>query len=144
MIETDESYNIWMAKYDTDLNPLDSVTINGPVDGEDVAYLMTIDDDGHLYHSGTYTETSGGTNIWLARFDSTLTLDRGRRWTVRPAAGTPASESRSARMTSSIVSGIVTDTTSGLDLWLGHFDDPLLFTGGFEIGDTSRWSNATP
>ncbi len=82
MIETDESYNIWMAKYDTDLNPLDSVTINGPVDGEDVAYLMTIDDDGHLYHSGTYTETFGR-HQYLARpirlnADSGILDDGGR------------------------------------------------------------------
>ena len=144
MIETDESYNIWMAKYDTNLNLLDSVTINGPVDGEDVAYLMTIDEDDHLYHAGTYTETLGGTNIWLARFDSTLTLES---WTTvdGPASGWDTGIGIALGDDDELfVSAIVTDSTTGLDLWLGRFDDPLLFTAGFEIGNTSRWSNTTP
>jgi hypothetical protein len=144
MIETDESYNIWMAKYDTNLNPLGSVTINGPVDGEDVAYLMTIDDDGHLYHAGTYTETLGGTNIWLARFDSTLTLES---WTTvdGPASGWDTGIGIALGADDDLyVSGIVNATDTGLDLWLGRFDDPLIFTASFEIGSTSRWSNTTP
>jgi hypothetical protein len=144
MIETDESYNIWMAKYDTDLTPIDSVTINGPVDGEDVAYLMTIDDDGHLYHAGTYTESTGGSNIWLARFDSTLTLES---WTTvdGPAGGWDTGIAVALGDDHELyVSGIVSNTTSGLDLWLGRFDDPLIFTAGFELGTTARWSNTTP
>ena len=105
---------------------------------------MTIDEDDHLYHAGTYTETLGGTNIWLARFDSTLTLES---WTTvdGPASGWDTGIGIALGDDDELfVSAIVTDSTTGLDLWLGRFDDPLLFTAGFEIGNTSRWSNTTP
>ena len=83
MIETGESYNIWLARLDTDLTLLDSLTINGPVDSEDVAYLMTMDLEGRRDHTGTYTETVGGRNIWLARCDPTLASTRRSARTSR-------------------------------------------------------------
>ncbi len=144
MIETDESYNIWMAKYDTDLNPLDSLTINGPENGEDVAYLMTIDEAGHLYHAGTYTESSGGSNIWLGRFDSKLTLES---WTTvdGPAGGWDTGIDVALGDNNELfVSAIVSDQTQGFNLWIGRFKDLLIFGDGFESDATSRWSRAIP
>jgi hypothetical protein len=144
MIETDESYNIWMAKYDTDLNLIDDVTINGPEDGEDVAYLMTMDSLGRLYHTGTYTESAGGSNIWVARFDQDLNLDA---WTTEdgPAGGWDTGICLALGSNHDLyVTADVTDPVNGLDIWIGRYDVSLVFGDDFESGGTTHWSQDVP
>jgi hypothetical protein len=144
MIETDESYNIWMARYDTDLNLIDDLTINGPEDGEDVAYLMTMDGFGRIYHTGTYTETAGGSNIWVARFDQNLQLDA---WTTvdGPAGGWDTGVCLALGNSHDLyVTADVTDSVHGLDIWIGRYDVSLIFGDGFETGAASTWSNSVP
>lgn len=144
MIETNESYNIWMAKLATDLTILDEYTINGPVDGEDVAYLMTRDELGRLYQTGTYTETVGGTNIWLARFDSSMNLEA---WASvdGPASGYDTGVGVAMGHNHDLyVSAIVSDPVEDFNIWIGRYDVSTFFTDGFESGDTSSWSSAVP
>ena len=144
MIETDESYNIWMAKLATDLTINDELTINGPVDGEDVAYMMTKGPSGRLYHTGTYTETVGGTNIWLARFDPTMNLEA---WATLDGPANGYDTGVGVAMGNDYdlyVSAIVSDPVEGFNIWLGRFDVSTAFADGFESGDTSSWSSATP
>ena len=144
MIEPNESYNIWMAKYDTDLNPVDSYTINGPVDDEDVAYMMARDPAGRIFHSGTYTEVDGGSNIWLAEFDSEIEL---KGWTTvdGPAGGYDTGISVAIGPLGDLyVSAVVSDATEGLNIWIGRFDVTTVFADGFESGDTFEWSATIP
>jgi hypothetical protein len=139
MIEPGESYNIWMAKYDTDLNPIDDLTIDGPVSGEDVAYVMTMDEVGRLHHAGVYTEAEGGSNVWLARFDADLAL---QAWTTEdgPAGGYDTGLAVvNGRSNDVYVSAVVRDSVSGFDIWIGHYEVPTLFADGFESGDTGEW-----
>jgi len=139
MIETDQSYNIWMAKYDNDLNPIDSYTIDGPESGEDVAYSMTMDEVGRLYHTGVFTEADGGSNIWLARFDADLEL---QAWTTvnGPADGYDTGLGVVNGGNNDLyVSAVVSDPLRGLDIWIGHFAVPTLFADGFESGGTGEW-----
>ena len=139
MIEPDESYNIWMASVDTDLNVLDDDTIDGPVHGEDVAYVMTMDEVGRLHHTGVYTEVDGGSNIWLARFDADLAL---QAWTTvdGPAGGYDTGLGVVTGASHDLyVSAVVSDPDRGLDIWIGHFDVPTLFADGFESGGTGAW-----
>ena len=142
MIETGESYNIWMAKLDTDLTILDQLTINGPVDGEDVAYLMEVSPSGHLFHTGTYTEDVGGTNIWLARFSPSIDLEA---WVTLdgPAGGYDTGIGVAVGNENNLyVSAIVSDPVEGFNMWIGRFDLPLIFVDGFETGNTIAWSDA--
>ena len=142
MIETDESYNIWMAKLDTDLTILDQLTINGPVDGEDVAYLMQLGPSGRLYHTGTYTENVGGTNIWLARFGPSIDLEA---WVTLdgPAGGYDTGIGVAVGNKNDLyVSAIVSDPVEGFNMWFGRFDLSAIFVDGFESGNPSAWSDA--
>jgi hypothetical protein len=144
MIETNESYNVWMAKLDTDLTVIDELTINGPEDGEDVAYMMTKGPSGRLYHTGTFTEAVGGSNIWLARFDPALNLEA---WVTvdGPASGFDTGVGVAMGDNYDLyVSAIVSDPLEGLNIWIGHYDVSTAFADGFETGDTSSWSSATP
>ncbi len=141
MIETDESYNIWMAKLDTDLTILDQLTINGPVDGEDVAYLMQLGPSGRLYHTGTYTENVGGTNIWLARFGPSIDLEA---WVTLdgPAGGYDTGIGVAVGNKNDLyVSAIVSDPVEGFNMWFGRFDLSAIFVDGFESGNPSAWSD---
>ncbi len=144
MIEPNESYNIWLAKYDTDLNLIEDLTINGPEDGEDVAYVMVMDQLGGLYHTGVLTEAAGGSNIWLARFGQALNLDA---WITvdGPASGYDSGIGLAAGIRHDLyVSAIVSDPVRGLDIWIGRFDVSLIFADGFESGNSSTWTTVTP
>lgn len=144
MIEPGESYNIWMAKYDTDLNLLDDLTINGPADGEDVAYWLAMDQSGSLYHTGVYTEPEGGANIWVARFDQDLRL---QSWATvdGPAGGYDTGLGLAHSSDNELyVSAVVSDPTRGFDIWIGRYDISTLLADGFESGDTLAWSATVP
>jgi hypothetical protein len=141
MVETDEGQNIWMGKLDTDLGILDQYTINGPVDGEDVAYLMQMGSSGRFYQTGTYTENVGGTNIWLARYGPAMGLEA---WATLdgPAGSYDTGIGVAVGKNNDLyVSAIVSDAVEGFNIWLGRFDVTTIFVDGFEKGDTTNWTN---
>lgn len=143
MIEPGESYNIWMAEVDTELNLLHSLTFNGPANGEDVAYMMAADEAGNLYHTGVCTEADGGSNIWLARFDTDLELEA---WTTRdgPAGGYDTGIGIAVGPDHDVfVSGVVTGPAGDLDIWIGRYAIGIVFADGFESGGSLQWSSAT-
>jgi hypothetical protein len=74
LTEPDQGYNIWLAKYDLDLNQIDYITRDGPLHGEDVAYSMVMDDPGYLYMTGVYTESAGNENVWIGIYNRDLQL----------------------------------------------------------------------
>lgn len=69
-----EGYNIYIGKYDTDLNHIKNVTLNGPVNGTDKGRFLALDEMGNLYVSGSISQAGTGYDIWLGKFDSNLTL----------------------------------------------------------------------
>ena len=68
-----QGYNIFLAKYDTSLNQLQNITLNGPANGEDIAYSIAFHGS-QLVQTGVYTENNGGANIWVALFNKDLEL----------------------------------------------------------------------
>ena len=124
----------------TDLNRSDFSTINGPVDGEDIAYVMTSDQSGRLFQAGVYSEADGGANFWVARFNSTMRLEG---WTTLdgPAGGYDTGVDVANGPDDDLyVSAVVSDPADGFNIWLGHFDVSELFTDGFDSGDEGAWS----
>lgn len=115
-----QGYDIWLAKYDTDLNELDSVTLNGPANGEDVAYTLVLDGT-RLYLTGVYTELAGGSNIWIARFGTDLTLQAST--TVNSSANDYDSGCAILRGAGSdlYLSGWMTETVGGMNIWLARY-----------------------
>jgi hypothetical protein len=121
LTEPGEGYNIWLAKYDTDLNLLDSITLNGPVDGEDTAYSISPDGGGNLYQTGVYTEAAGGSNIWVARYTTGLALQSYT--TVNGAAdgydtGLGIIRGRGQDL---YVSASINELTGGVNIWLARY-----------------------
>ncbi len=121
MTENAEDYNIWLAKYDTDLNLIRSITLNGPVDGEDVSYSIALDDDRDIYQIGDYTEAVGGTNIWIARYNTNLQL-RSYITVNGPAGGYDTGFGIIRGSGRDIyVTGVVSDTVEGPNIWIARY-----------------------
>jgi hypothetical protein len=141
---TGQGRDIWLAKYDTDLTLLDSVTINGPVNGEDVAYTMIGDPSGRLFQTGVFSEVDGGSNIWLAEVGDDIAV---RDWTTvdGPAGGNDTGLGVAIGAEGDLyVSAVVTDPDNGIDIWIGRYDVTTVFADGFESGSTSEWSVTVP
>jgi len=74
LTHSSQGFNIFLAKFDTNLNQLKNMTLNGPLNGEDVAYSLVLDKNGNLILSGVYSESPGDSNIWVAIYDIQLNL----------------------------------------------------------------------
>ena len=73
--EQGQDHNIWLAKYDTDLVFQKQITVNGSANSTDDGYGIIFDGIA-LYCAGTVTETGEGYNIWIARYDTDLILQK--------------------------------------------------------------------
>jgi hypothetical protein len=69
-----QGFNMFLAKFDTDLNQLKNITLNGPLNGDDVGYSLVLDTHNYLIQAGMYSEMIGGINIWVAVYDTQLNL----------------------------------------------------------------------
>ncbi len=69
-----QGFNIFLAKFDNNLNQLKNVTLNGPLNVEDVAYSLVFDRNGNLILTGVYSESPGDSNIWIGIYDNQLNL----------------------------------------------------------------------
>ena len=120
LTEPAQGYNIWLAKYDSDLNLIDSITQDGPLHGEDVAYLMTMDDLGYLYLTGVYTEPAGDENLWIGSYNRDLQFQN--QITVDGSANAYDSGVGIAwRPDGIFVSGFLTDNSEGGNIWLARY-----------------------
>jgi len=66
--------NIWIAKYNTSLAQQGSITINGPGNDGDEGYGITTDNSGNIYVTGYIRQVAGVTDVWIAKYNSSLTL----------------------------------------------------------------------
>jgi hypothetical protein len=118
-----QGLNIYLAKYDTNLNHLQNITLNGPLNSEDVAYSIFLD-AGTIYQTGVYSETLalGGANIWIARYDTNLNLQ-----TYTTVNGSMNSYDTGYGIIKGpeqdfYVSGYVSETSGGINIWLARYE----------------------
>ncbi|MBN1415210.1 MAG: T9SS type A sorting domain-containing protein [Bacteroidales bacterium] len=120
LTEPDQGYNIWLAKFDTALNPIGNITMDGPLHGEDVAYMMKMDDSGFLYLTGVYTEPSGNENLWIGIYNRDLQLMSYT--TVNGSADEYDSGiGIDCRQNDIYVSGFLTETAEGSNIWFTRY-----------------------
>jgi len=121
IIEPGQSYNSWLAKYDTDLGLLKSDTLDGPVSGEDVSYTIALDGSGHLYQTGVYSEATGGANVWVARYDTNLDLQAYTTYNG-PGNGYDTGIGLARGLGQDLyVSASITQTSGDLDIWIARY-----------------------
>jgi hypothetical protein len=66
--------DIWLGRYDSSLNLLNSVTVNGSGNGDDIAYNVVVAADGTVYAVGATSVATRGPQPWMGRFSSSLVL----------------------------------------------------------------------
>jgi hypothetical protein len=117
-----QDYNIYLGKFDMELNPLKNITINGPINGEDVAYSIVLHDN-MIFQTGVYSENIGGENIWIAAYDTNLKLKKFK--TIDGSAhgydigGGIIQKVGSA--TRFYISGSLNDIEEGPNIWIGDY-----------------------
>jgi len=120
LTEAGQGYNFWLAKYDSDLNQIDHITRDGPSHGEDVAYVMVMDDLGYLHMTGVFTEQEGNENLWISCYNRDLQLQNDI--TVNGSANAYDSGIGIAYRPEGIyVSGFLTDSEEGGNIWLARY-----------------------
>jgi hypothetical protein len=121
-----QGYNIFIAKYDTDLNQIKNITINGSGNGTDKARFLTFGADGTLYASGSICQIGTGVDIWFGHFTTNLVLlDQ----VIIPGPVASAEDKGFGLAFDSLGNlygvGMKTEPSQGLNLWLGKFDSHL-------------------
>ncbi|UCH00969.1 MAG: SBBP repeat-containing protein, partial [Deltaproteobacteria bacterium] len=117
--------NIWLAKYDANLILQESIVVDGPANGEDVGYVIALDGSGYVYVVGYMTETGEGHNIWLAKYDTDLILQK--QITVNGSAN-DTDEGYGILFDGSgtlYVTGTLTEPGEGYNIWIAKYDMDL-------------------
>ncbi|MFX0153641.1 MAG: hypothetical protein ACFE9Q_03860 [Candidatus Hodarchaeota archaeon] len=115
-----QGFNIFLGKYDLDLNHIKNITINGPINGEDVAYTLVLQNN-LLFQTGVYSEISGGSNIWIAAYNTNMVLKRFE--TVDGSANNyDTGYGIISKFGSTfLISGSITESLEGPNIWIGEY-----------------------
>ncbi len=125
--EISEKHNIWLAKYDLELNLIKNISINGPIDDTDEGYGLILDQDGNVYIAGTVTNTATGYDIYIAKYDNDLVLLES---IMLDGPSSSTDKGRFLAFDNSgylYVSGSMSQPGTNYDIWLGKFDSDLNF-----------------
>ena len=123
--EEGENHNIWLAKYDADLNLMKYITINGSGNSTDDGYGILLDSKSNIFIAGTVTSKDFGYDIYLAKYDKELILQK------EIIINGPANNTDKGRFLVEdengflYVSGSMSQVGSNYDIWLGKFDKEL-------------------
>ena len=129
--------NIWVGKYDSSLVFQSSTTINGYDDGTDFGAGITHDNVGNIYVAGGELENLQDTNIWIAKFDSSLVVQRqetvnGPTNYVDEAYGITMCNSGNIYVT-----GTISEVSAANKLWVGEYNSNLLLQSSTTIDSVS-------
>lgn len=117
--------DIWVAKYDADLVLQASVTINGAGSYSDRANGVIADDNGNVYVVGEIADGSQNFNIWIAKFDSSLSLVQSQ--TIDGAAGGSDGGHGIALCGGNVfATGVIYSASTDGDAYIGKFTTDLV------------------
>ncbi|MFX1419858.1 MAG: hypothetical protein ACFE9N_13145 [Promethearchaeota archaeon] len=115
-----QGFNIFLGKYDLELNHIKNITIDGPINGEDVAYTLVFQNN-LLFQTGVYSETLGGSNIWIAAYNTNMELKRFK--TIDGSANNYDTGYGiiCKFQTRFLISGSITENLEGSNIWIGEY-----------------------
>ncbi|MBI4370499.1 MAG: T9SS type A sorting domain-containing protein [Elusimicrobia bacterium] len=120
-----------------------SATFNASGDGRDVAYAVTVDQDGYVYLAGSVYETAGGENIWIGKYSSSLSLVSSTSFRATGALTDRAFGIHAATNGYVYVSGYVRESSGRENAWLAKYDNSLVlqtsvtFAAGGGLADSA-------
>lgn len=138
---TSQETNIWIAKYNSSLVLQASVTINGSANSYDGGFNIISDSSGNILAIGYVTESLGAENIWLAKYNSSLTLLAST--TFNGPAGGYDSGSDIAVDSSGYVwaTGLVSKTSEGRNAWIARYTPSLILLASTTMNSSANGSD---
>ncbi|MBI4368745.1 MAG: SBBP repeat-containing protein, partial [Elusimicrobia bacterium] len=140
--ETSGGYNIWVAKFNPSLALQANVSVNGSGNSSDQGNGIALDPGGNVYVTGFVTESSGGANIWLAKFNSSLTLQATT--TINGSNNSGDAGTGIAISSTGIVfaTGYVNETPGGNNIWFAKFSPLLIFQASATVNGNGSASSS--
>ncbi|MBI4369345.1 MAG: fibronectin type III domain-containing protein, partial [Elusimicrobia bacterium] len=135
------SPDAWIGKFNSSLTLIASVTLNGVSDKQDTASDIAVDPNGNVWVVGFTSQTNTGFDIWIAKYNSSLTLVSSL--TVSGPSGASHydyGQAVAVGTDGSIYVGGTIDTTTaisvaagdtGNDGWLAKYDSNFVFVSSF-------------
>lgn len=138
IVESAGGMNIWLAKYNSSMVLQASTTINGSGNGNDAAYDVAVDPSGNILFSGAVTESVGGVNIWLAKYNSSMVLQSSR--TINGASSaSDYGQSIAADPGGNIwATGQVMEPVGGENIWIAKYNSSLVLQSSTTINGPSN------
>jgi hypothetical protein len=132
-------YNIFIAKYDTNLNQIKNITINGSGNGTDKARFLTLGPDDTLYASGSICQVGTGVDIWFGHLTTDLLLlDQ----VIIPGPITSAEDKGFGLVFDTsgnlYTVGMKTEPGQGNNLWFGKFDTNLTLLNNVTVDGSAH------
>ncbi len=123
---TGAGYDLWVAKLSPSLVLLASATLAGSAGTDDIGYDIDVDSSGLVFVAGEVSQTLGGRNAVVAKFDSTLALLSSGTFN---GAATSTDVARGVAVSTAgdvYLAGTVRDSTNA-NAWLAKLDLTLVF-----------------
>jgi hypothetical protein len=135
-------YDIYIGKYDTDLNLLLNITLDGPSHMTDKARFFAVTSDGSIFVSGSMSQAGSNYDIWLAKLDSELNILE-QRIIAGPTTGEDKGYGIALASDGTLFAvGTMTIEDEGLDIWLAAFDANLELLRNVTISGPSGCEDA--
>ncbi|MBI4369682.1 MAG: hypothetical protein HY547_05590, partial [Elusimicrobia bacterium] len=126
VFETSGSENLWVGKLNTSLQLQQSNAMNGSASGADAGQDVVVDRNGRVFVIGSLNEIAGNINIWMARLNSSLSIEQST--SVTGTAGT-TDEGYGLALDDTgnpFAAGYLHDLAGDQNLWAGFLNPDLL------------------
>jgi hypothetical protein len=132
--------NIWIGKLSPSLRLKNQTIVNSDIaNSVNSARDIFIDNNRNIYVVGINEETVGGANIWLGKFNSSLTLLNSTTFNG-PNGGTDSGMAITSDGTFFYITGAIS-TSSGSKGWIGKYNSSLVLISSFTINDVGATSS---
>lgn len=136
--EIDEFRNIWIAKYDSSMVLISSITIDGSSSGFDMGEGITTDEENNVWVTGFINETPGSQNIWIAKYNSSQLLLASTTFDGSANSSDQGNGIAIDAYGNVGVTGIVFEIMGSMNIWLGKYDSSLILQSSITVNGSAN------